>query len=344
MAKLDKSLGTTIAKRHEIWTADIIREDTDLGNRIEKGFGSDTRSAVAKLLLQETPTDIYSGIVSSQFDADRLDYLRRDRLMTGVSHGGFDYSWLLANLEVGKVAIATDGDDFANVDTLILGSKAFQAAEAYVLGLFHMYFAVYFHKATRSAEKMLSAMLLNMGQLILEADLGKLDLSEAHPLVLFLRDQSLSNYLLLDDAVLWGSLPSLARAQDPSVSVLASRLLRRDLYKAFDVTEYFERRGGEASVARFRAALSEAKKSGDFGSLELFEDTPKRDPYKRRGYDTPDALSKVLIRSSANGQYEDLAELSEVVRALQKRTVYRVYSDRGETLDKIKEIAKGVAQ
>jgi uncharacterized protein len=57
---------------------------------------------------------------------------------------------------VDRIAYARDGEQYDEVDGLILGNKAFEAAEEYVLGLFHMYFSVYFHKATRSAEKMLS--------------------------------------------------------------------------------------------------------------------------------------------------------------------------------------------
>src|SRR3546814_2460514 len=42
------------------------------------------------------------------FDADRLDYMRRDQLMTGTQHGSIDYEWLMANLEVGEVPIGVD--------------------------------------------------------------------------------------------------------------------------------------------------------------------------------------------------------------------------------------------
>ena len=77
-------------KRHELWTADIVLGDTELGAVLSKA-GKEFRDGVADLLKSDTPTDIYSAIVSSQFDADRLDYVRRDRLMTGAQHGGFDY-------------------------------------------------------------------------------------------------------------------------------------------------------------------------------------------------------------------------------------------------------------
>ena len=169
---------------------------------------------VALLLTSETPVDIYSAIVSSQFDADRLDYVRRDRIMTGAQHGGFDFSWLLANLEVDEIAVSTDGEVFGKVQSLILGNKAFQAAEEYVLGLFHLYFSVYFHKTTRAAEKMLAATLERTGQLLKEGNINKTGLQEGNPVVRFLNEQSLANYLALDDFVVWSALHEMARASD----------------------------------------------------------------------------------------------------------------------------------
>jgi HD superfamily phosphohydrolase len=148
-----KKLG--IIRKHEEWTAEIVTGDTGVGKilrEFDKGFDQE----VATLLASETPVDIYSAIVSSQFDADRLDYVRRDRLMTGAQHGGFDFPWLMAHLEVDTIAISLDGEEYGNVESLILGNKAFESAEEYVLGLFHLYFTVYFHKATRRPRKCLA--------------------------------------------------------------------------------------------------------------------------------------------------------------------------------------------
>ena len=335
LKQLDKLTGNKHENRHEIWTAEIIRGDTSLSSEIENCFGKETKEEVAKLLLQETPTDIYSAIVSSQFDADRLDYVRRDRMMTGAQHGGFDFSWLLANLEVDEVTFSTDGESYATVDTLVLGAKAFQAAESYVLGLFHLYFAVYFHKTTRSAEKMLTAILVRLGELVLNDSTEKSGLTKQHPLVRFILERNLTTYLLLDDTVIWGSLPFIEDAQDSVIANLATRLRNRDLYKAVDISERLK--ADEASKAKFRKKLTEAKENGEFKEFDLFEDTASRNPYKRRGYDTPEALSKVLIRTSANS-YEDLASRSKVVEALKEESVYRVYASDSVVYEKIKAI------
>jgi HD superfamily phosphohydrolase len=147
------------SQKHELWTVDIIRGDTKVGEVLD-GFKSGFRDQVAQIIADKMPQDIYGSIVSSQFDADRLDYVRRDR---GVDHGEFDFSWLMANLEVDQIPLAIDDDQIGIVPGLVLGRKAFQAAEAYVLGLFHLYFAVYFHKTTCSAEKMLTGLLLRVG-------------------------------------------------------------------------------------------------------------------------------------------------------------------------------------
>jgi uncharacterized protein len=292
--------------------------------------------------VSETPVDIYSAIVSSQFDADRLDYVRRDRLMTGAQHGGFDFPWLMANLEVDRIAISTDGEEYGEVDSLILGNKAFQAAEEYVLGLFHLYFTVYFHKTTRSAEKMVAAALQRVGQLVNDGAVGKTGLRDANPLVGFLKNQSLANYLALDDFVVWASLHEMAVSTDPVITELATRLLQRSLYKSIDVTARLESHGGAASVARFRAQLKELKR--EVGEFDILEDQATRNPYKRRGFDSPEALSKVLIRRIDGTGYEDLEDRSDVVKALQQQSTFRVYVRNNEVRARVEALLKEIVR
>ena len=98
-------------------------------------------------------------------------------------------------------------------------------------------------------------------------------------------------------------------AQDGVVAEISSRLLNRKLYKAIDVTARLAQRGGDASVARFRARLAELRGQGQIGTFDLLENQATRNPYKRRGYDLPEALSKVLIRRVDGTGYEDLAQI-----------------------------------
>src|SRR5262249_3609231 len=159
--------------------------------------------------------------------------------------------------------LAIDGEQFAEAESLILGGKAFQAAEAYVLGLFHMYFTVYFHKATRSAEKMLSAILSRVGELIDAGETVRSGLPENHPIVRFIQSRSLEDYLALDDFVIWSSLQFIVHAEDEICRELSARLLHRKLYKAIDVGDHFA--GREDAVARFRMNFNKAKSKGQIG-------------------------------------------------------------------------------
>jgi uncharacterized protein len=310
-------------KGHEDWTTEIILGETTIRHRLE-GFRSGFSTEVADVIAAETPADIYASIVSSQFDADRLDYIRRDRLMAGVLHGGFDFSWLMANLEVGRIPFTLDDERIGEVEALILNQKALQAAESYVLGLFHLYFTVYFHKATRSAEKMLTALLTRVASFVKNGQVGDVNLPPNHPLVAFIISGSLSDYLWLDDYVIWSALRDLMEGRDEAIKKLASRLLSRRLYKAIDVGTILEGRGGEAALAQFRLLLRQAKEADEFAETDLFEDATSRNPYKRKGLETPEALSKVLIRRPDGSGFMDLRDSSQVVRALEEKRIFRV--------------------
>ena len=325
-------------KKHETWTTEIIRGNTCIG-RLLSEYDNQFQDNVANLLEEEYPTDIYSSIVSSQFDADRLDYLRRDKLMTGTGHGGFDWAWLLNNLEVEKLTIGGEGEEPPiEVEGLILGSKGLRAAEAYLLARFHLYTQVYMHKTTRAAEKMLGELLRQISLLIANGSGDKTALPELHPLRVYLDNggDSLSNYLYLDDSTVWGSLPMLERSDCESLAELACRLRNRGLYKCLDI-------GARAKMSRsdftgrFRKLLGDA----DFNNIDVLQDRATVSPYKYREYESPDALSKIMIRlADGSGRHEDVAKISPVVEALGEERVFRVYARSPEVMTVLLDICK----
>ncbi|MDR1125940.1 MAG: HD domain-containing protein, partial [Deltaproteobacteria bacterium] len=145
---------------HERKSIRIIKE-TEVGKILRRGFNSSScPEDIAAILDSETTVaDYHDAIVSSLFDADRLDYMQRDRLMTGTQLGGIDFSWLLANLTFGEVAAGTDDQETSNHKTFVLNAKAIPAAESYVLALFQLYPTVYFHKTTRCFEVLYTQLL-----------------------------------------------------------------------------------------------------------------------------------------------------------------------------------------
>ena len=322
------------SRRHEDWTADIVTGDT----RIHCVLG-DRADEIGELLQQQDPTDIYASVVSSQFDADRLDYLRRDRYMTGTGSAAIDFDWLLDNLRVGPIMVqrrqggrSDGGEDFVEAEGFYLNHKSLPAAEEYLLARFHLYQQVYLHKTTRAAECMLTALLSRIVDMAGRERGATTGLPDGHPLLLYLADRkALGAYLALDDAIVWSGLAFMASSGDAGIRGLASSLRERRLYKCFDAGERARRAGGD-TLPRYRKRLKERERSvgGDFRRSHL-EDSGRIGLYGRHGFDEPGALQKVLVERQGDSRPEDISEISEILRGVAEKRLYRVYAPDEET-------------
>ncbi|MBR1219950.1 HD domain-containing protein [Bradyrhizobium sp. U87765 SZCCT0131] len=320
--------------KHEATSVRLIKNGEVA--QILNDFAPNFASSVSQIIENKVPEDIYAAIVSSQFDADRLDYMRRDRLMTGAQSSAIDFKWLAGNLEVRRVKVGQDEQEVREVETLVVGQKAVLAAEAYVLGLFHLYPTVYFHKATRAAEKIFAALLLRVFQLARSDRCADVGLQADHPLVRFAQDPNdLGRFCCLDDSSVWGALPLLVQSKNSCIAELSSRLIDRRFYKAIDVTAKIElalaglplaereekRRKAEASIrvdlnsSGLLAATDEAPR--------VFDDTVVRDPYRQGQGDG--AVLDAIYAIDRSGELKELSHLSPVVAALKKFEVYRIY-------------------
>lgn len=331
--------------RHET-VSDILIRDGEVADALNKYHGG-FANEVADIIKAEGPEDIYGAVVSSQFDADRLDYMQRDRLMTGTQHGAIDFEWLISNLEIGKVAYGVDTEKAGELETFVLGKKAIYAAEAYVLGLFQLYPTVYFHKAARGAEKIFEELLYRVIFLIKNKGLKNTGLPSRHPLVQFAKHPENTEHVLsLDDTVIWGALTQMTEAKDDIVSRLAQRLRDRKLFKAINIREKVAKELGVdiglASTADDDEAEKEIGKKIDRicfhieSSVEdwiskqnedecprMLTDKAVREPYKK-SQESKGPLNQIRIRTE-NGDFVDLGERSRVVSAIKPFSLYRIY-------------------
>ncbi|WP_373045808.1 HD domain-containing protein [Vulgatibacter sp.] len=85
-------------------------------------------------------------VVSSELDADRMDYLLRDSFYTGVNYGNYDLDWLVGHLG----AHVHDG-----VAELAVGNRAIFAFEDFLLSRYHMFLSVYYHRTPICFDRML---------------------------------------------------------------------------------------------------------------------------------------------------------------------------------------------
>jgi len=314
---------------HEVMS-DVLIRDGEVAEEFNRRLGSGFASDVADVIKSSGPGNIYSAVVSSQFDADRLDYMQRDRLMTGTQHGAIDFVWLLANLEVGQVPYGVDDQKIGEIETFVLGPKAVFAAETYVLGLFQLYPTVYYHKTTRGAEKIFCELLFRVFKFAQDGGWRETGLEHRHPLIQFAKKpDKVDSLLALDDSLVWGALGRLAEAKDEVVARLAAGLRDRKLYKVIDIRERFLHRIGPDEQVVGRACASTGQKIDEWLSDKdnslprILSDNAERAPYKRF-QESKGPLNQIMIKTPG-GELVDLGERSKVVAAIEPFRSYRVY-------------------
>lgn len=121
-----------------------------LGNHEEIGRRRIMKGELADILSENyRPKEIadveksaYGSIVTSDLGADRMDYLKRDALNTGVAYGIIDIDRIVHTLAMDRGA-------------LCIGKGGLEAAENLLLARFMMFSAVYLHRTVRIATAML---------------------------------------------------------------------------------------------------------------------------------------------------------------------------------------------
>lgn len=315
-----------IKKRHEQWSHDIILSpSSEAGIRaILDKEDSTLAQEIADLIVAVEPADPFDAIVSSSFDADRLDYIRRDRLMSGTGTGAIDFAWLMDNVRIDSIPGAN-----GLVETFTLGPKAIQQAEIFLLARFHLYEQVYFHKTNRGMEMLLTACLAQIAEHCgSRMEWKVLGLPVENLLVQYLRDPdpSVASYLWLDDYVVTAALAQVAASAEPAghrARDLAMAILNRrkpyclDLAKlANDHPHLRERYFDVVEVARafVRDNKLEAK---------AFFDEPKITVYGKSKQGTQ--KHKRLWISSDAGAPREITEASAVIKGFEERPLGRMF-------------------
>ncbi|RIM12842.1 HD domain-containing protein, partial [Staphylococcus cohnii] len=86
---------------HEAFTQAIITGPTEV-NEVLKRVSEDFPQQVADVINKTHKNKLVISMISSQIDADRMDYLQRDAYFTGVSYGQFDMERILRLMRPSK--------------------------------------------------------------------------------------------------------------------------------------------------------------------------------------------------------------------------------------------------
>lgn len=294
--------------RHERLTYRVILDAESEIHQLLIRHDKHLPEQVVQLLGGKWPRRFLSEIVSGSLDADRLDYLLRDNLMTGSQYGSFDMNWLLAALAVEPTS-----------QRLVVLPKAVSAVEAYLQARYHMYRNVYFHKVVRSAEGMLKLALRRAKRLAVQDRLGwptrDGSSGEGGGLARAMLGQrmSMEEFIDLDDVALTQAFKIWARtSDDPALAKLCRGLLFRGLYKSVDLTQY----DGDAPQLFVRIAQAVLNAGGD-PEYDVFYDDPTDTPYSIAN------VEKGIKVLQPNGTLKDVSEVSPMTEAMNKQLGFK---------------------
>lgn len=205
----------TFGVNHEHQTVAIIMGDTEV-NKVLKAYDPSLPSDVASVIEHRGKFPIIESLVSSQLDADRLDYLKRDAYFTGANYGDIDTDKLIRGMMVKN-------------NRIVYKYKSVHTVEDFLMSRYHMYWQVYFHPVAKSYEHMLEMIYKRLKYLMLNNYEFEANV-EMIKRVLFDKTD-LEAYIELDDYYVNGAIKQFQYSKDEILSDLCKRFINRKLFK-----------------------------------------------------------------------------------------------------------------
>jgi uncharacterized protein len=284
---IEKAFGT----RHEDWSCRIVLGDTEV-NEVLSRVSVDFPKMVAGVICKSYHKEIVVSLVSSQLDADRMDYLLRDAYFTGVNYGTFDLERIL------RVVRPYQGH-------IVVKESGMHAVEDYLMSRYQMYWQVYFHPVTRSAEILLHKIFQRAKQLYEESYTFEFMLEPIRHL--FIDQLSTEDYLLLDESLMQTVLMYWGSEKDSVLGDLCRRFLHRSLFKYMTIDH-----PSNQLLQQISAALEE---SGFDPTYYLEVDFPSDLSYDvYRPGESDEKLPILLL--GRNEELTEITQKSEIVRSI----------------------------
>lgn len=288
---------------HEHFTREIILGDTEVNAVLQK-VGPDFPKKVAEVIAKTYENKLVVSLISSQIDADRMDYLQRDAYFTGVSYGHFDMERILRVMRPRE-------------DQVVIKKSGMHAVEDYIMSRYQMYWQVYFHPVTRSAEVILTKILHRAKDL--HEQNYQFTSNPVHFYSIFNEKITVEDYLKLDEAVILYYFQMWQEEVDPILSDLCRRFVNRNLFKY-----------AEFDPAKEYKKLSELsmlfQKAGIDPEYYLVVDSSSDLPYDfyRPGEEEERLPIQLLMKK---GDIRELSRESEIVDAIsgKRRTDHKLY-------------------
>jgi len=120
--------------------------DGEVAEILRRELGANAPDQIITLIRGDSTSPL-QGLISGSIDLDKLDYLRRDAFMCGVSYGEIDVDRLINALTLLR-------DPETDLPQVGMIEKGLSALESLLFAKYQMYRNVYWHHAVRSATAM----------------------------------------------------------------------------------------------------------------------------------------------------------------------------------------------
>ena len=210
--------GRVREKIHEKITVDIIQTDP----QIDEILCNDEPDFVTNMIQGQETWDWKRDIVSSELDADKMDYLLRDSYFAGVKYGLYDLEKVIESclIDVGDAdgSISADKEE----TSLAISSKAIYALEQLLLARYHMTQQVYWHRVSLISNEMI------IRGISLAIDDGNEKMKQLYQYDEKNKDEFIKNYLKYHDEKL---IELLRSCEQQKAREIFNRLYERHLFK-----------------------------------------------------------------------------------------------------------------
>ena len=211
--------------KHEYWSELVLSTHAEVKNifRGQEGL----QDIIWRIIKKTYPQPYVNDVISSELDVDRLDYLLRDSLMTGVKYGSLDLAWVLRCIQPAEILLQGKKQKVLAIDA----TRGMSVLESYILGRHYMYRHLYWYHTVRSAEQMLKTLLSK----VLDRVKNGFELPVGPVLEKLAKGDeiSLTEYLSLDDSVIWQLLDNLISQSTPFAD-LAYRIKVRKIFRTIN--------------------------------------------------------------------------------------------------------------
>lgn len=254
-----QSLGHEDINHEQLGVMIIRSEHTEIHEVLTREFGEDFPDAVANIILKKQEVKqipfnkstkkldlqfVLSSLLSSQLDADRMDYMLRDAWYTGAKYGTIDLSRTINSM---SLAINPENDQFC----VCVEERYLVDIENCLLGRYQMHKEVYYHSIKCEMEEVIGRILRQVKKLYEEKKLKNVDqLPEAIRMMFAEEEFDILKYISLDDNIMYYLFENWMNDEDPELKALCSTLINRNKYKKIVVKR-------ETDIDNFKQEVTE---------------------------------------------------------------------------------------